>query len=398
LPRKLLPFYAVAFLSEVVWMAIVPLAPQYADLLDLTKVQTGAVIGAAGFATLVVSLPIGVLADRIGARQVTLVSAVLVSVSCLGQAVAFDFWSLVASRAVFGLALGTIWTAGLAWVAEAAPNRERPSALGVPVTVAGLGLMAGPAFAGVVAKGFGTRTPFYLLAGLSAAAAVAFAATDGHETEFRHEPLLSALDSVRRDRIILASCLLMVLIGLMNGGVNLLAPLELERNGLSSGVTGLVYSGSSALFVVMSIALTRMGARVVALPVVGAASLLYGLTLALVVSGSSSVLVIVFLLVRAPFWGTISTLAYPLGARGASRANLGTASVMGLLNLVWGLSSTVGPILAGAVAQVAGERWSFGLLMVLAFAVGSWLVLAGEPDQTRRAASSVAQKSSPVRM
>ena len=372
--NSLLPFYAVALLSEVVWMSIVPVAPAYARLLDLSKVETGAVLGAAGFTTLVVSVPVGILADRIGTRGVTLASAVLVAASTLGQAVAFDFWSLLLARAFFGGALGAIWTAGLAWIAEAAPNRDRPSALGVPVTIAGIGIMVGPVFAGGLASWFGVRTPFYVLALLATAAAVWFASSPGHDTPFRHEPWLATFSVVRRDRLVLASCVVMLLVGLMNGGINLLAPLELERNGLSSGVTGLVYSGSSVLFVAVSIVLTRLGARTVSVRLIGLAAICYGVTLLLVTTGSASAQVIAFLLVRAPFWGTVSTLVYPLGARGAARANQGTASVMGLLNFVWGLAGTLGPILAGVVAQQADERVAYFVLLALALTIGVWLL------------------------
>jgi MFS family permease len=393
LRNSLLPFYAVALLSEVVWMAIVPVAPAYSRLLDLSKVETGAVLGAAGFTTLVVSVPVGILADRIGTRGVTLASAVLVAASTLGQAVAVDFWSLLVARACFGIALGAIWTAGLAWIAEAGSNRDRPSALGVPVTVAGLGIMVGPVFAGGLASWLGVRTPFYVLAVLATLAAVAFAFSTGHDTPFRHEPWLTTFSVVRRERLVLASCVVMLLVGLMNGGINLLAPLELERNGLSSGVTGLVYSGSSALFVAVSIVLTRLGGRAVSVRLIGLAAILYGVSLVLVTTGSSSAQVIAFLLVRAPFWGTVSTLVYPLGARAAARAKQGTASVMGLLNFVWGLAGTLGPILAGVVAESADERVAYFVLLALAVTIGAWLLgvsdapagLEGAPEVVARA-------------
>jgi len=115
LRKATVPFYALIFLTEVVWMAIVPLAPTFAERLSLTKVELGTVLAAAGLATLVVSLPIGVLADRVGTRTLTVGSSALVAVSSLGQGLAANFWTLLLSRAAFGVALGTIWTAGLAW-------------------------------------------------------------------------------------------------------------------------------------------------------------------------------------------------------------------------------------------------------------------------------------------
>ena len=148
-------------------MAIVPLVPAYARTLSLSKVETGMVLAAAGVATLVMSFPIGVLADRVGARALTIGSSVLVVLSCLGQGLAADFWALLAARAVFGVALGTIWTAGIAWISDASSDYQRSSALGIPTTVAGVGIMVGPGFAGLLAGAFGVRTPYYVLAAAS---------------------------------------------------------------------------------------------------------------------------------------------------------------------------------------------------------------------------------------
>jgi ACDE family multidrug resistance protein len=385
--RLTLPFYAVAFLSEVVWMALVPLAPTYAERLHLSELQTGVVLAAAGFATLVVSLPVGVLADRIGTRRLTLAAAALVAASSLGQALAVDFWSLLCSRVAFGVALGAIWTAGLAWIADAVPSRRGPSALGTPVTVAGLGIMAGPVFAGTLGGALGVRAPFLVLGLAAAVATIALARGGGHETPFRREPLFATLRSARGDCIVLASCVVMVFIGLVNGGVNLLAPLELRRHGFSAGSTGVVFSASSVVFVAVSLTVTRVGSRAVSLRLVGPAVLLYGVTILLVVAGTSSVFVVAFMLLRSPFWGVVSTLAYPLGALGADRAGVGRGAVMGLLNLLWGAAGTVGPVVAAAVAQGAGPRWAFATLVALAALSGAWLTAAGRRGVGAPAAS-----------
>jgi MFS family permease len=49
--------------------------------------------------------------------------------------------------------------------------------------------------------------------------------------------------------------------------------------------------------------------------------------------------------------------------------------VMGLLNGAWALTTVVGPLAAGALAQAIGERASYGLLQAIAVAavVAVWL-------------------------
>jgi len=369
--RAAVPFYALIFLTEMVWMAIVPVAPTYAEKLSLSKVQTGTVLAAAGVATLLVSLPIGLLADRIGTRALTIGSSALVAVSTLGQALAMDFWSLLVTRAAFGVALGTIWTAGLAWSAEA--RRRGPESLGLPVLVAGVGIMSGPAFAGVLAGRFGVRVPFLVLAAASALVTLAFVAAETHDTPYRREPLGETLRAARRDRVVVAGVAVILLVGTMGGAINLLVPLELRHNGFSSAGLGLVLSGSSAIFVLGSAVVTRLGSRAVTLGVAGIAAVLYGASSLIPVAAASSGALVAFLLVRSPFWATLSTLAYPLGGLGADRADVGRGAVMGLMNLVWGAAASLAPIVAGAIAQTAGERGVYAGLVACALGTGVWL-------------------------
>src|SRR5207245_10389779 len=56
--------------------------------LRLTRVQVGALFAVASVAMVVVTLPIGVVTDRLGARRLTLAAAVLVALSALGQGLA----------------------------------------------------------------------------------------------------------------------------------------------------------------------------------------------------------------------------------------------------------------------------------------------------------------------
>ena len=63
-------------------------------------------------------------------------------------------------------------------------------------------------------------------------------------------------------------------------------------------------------------------------------------------------------------------MARPRGAKERATA------VVGLLNLVWGAASALGPVAAGAVLQLAGFSTAFALLAALTGSVGIALVAA----------------------
>jgi MFS family permease len=375
--RSVIPIYALILLETLVWIAMVPLAPTFADEFALSGIQTGMILAAASLAALVVALPLGLIADRLGARQVTIASAVLFTLATLGQGLAADFWSLLIARAAFGVAFGAVWGAGTAWLSDSLAEDRRSGALGAATTVAGVGFTAGPLLAGVLADRYDTGTPF-LVATIGAAAVTAALVLAAPVLDVRppRQRLRELLEVARRDELVLAGIAIIVLIGLVGGGVNLLVPLQLRENGVSAAEIGLLFSIASAVYTVVSAVVARLGDRAATLRVGGFAALLTGLSIALVLVSGSTTAAVAFVLLRAAPWSTMDTIIYPLAAAGAHRSSLGRGSVMGLVMLGWAAASTVGPLIAGAIADAAGARAAYAVMVVWCALFGLWLIRA----------------------
>ena len=383
--RSVLPIYALILLETLVWIAIVPLAPTFSDELQLSGVETGMILAAASLAALVVAFPLGLVADRFGSRRVTIASAFLFTAATFGQGLADDFWSVLLARAAFGVAFGALWGAGASWLSDSLSDARRPKALGATVTVGGIGFTAGPVFAGVLADRYGIGTPFLLVA-VAAAVVTASLVVLAPATPTRPptQRLREMLGVARRDELVLAGIAIIALIGLVGGGVNLLVPLQLRDNGVSAGEIGLLFSAASAVYTVASAIVARMGARSATLRVGGTAALLTGLSIVLVLLSSSTPAAVAFVLLRAPFWATMDTIIYPLGAEGAHRSSLGRGSVMGLLTVGWAVASTSGPLLAGGIADALGERAAYAVMIGVCGACGLWLLRTANRSGSRR--------------
>jgi hypothetical protein len=63
--------------------------------------------------------------------------------------------------------------------------------------------------------------------------------------------------------------------------------------------------------------------------------------------------------------------------------------VMGLLNGAWALTTVLGPLSAGALAVVIGERASYGVLQALAVAVVGTVWLRGRGPRRVAGASGI---------
>jgi SAM-dependent methyltransferase len=117
-----------------------------------------------------------------------------------------------------------------------------------------------------------------------------------------------------------------------------------------------------------------MGARAATLRIGGVAALLTGASIVFVLSSSTTLAAIAFVLLRAPFWATMDTIIYPLAAAGAHRSSLGRGSVMGLLTLGWATASTLGPLIAGGIADAVGDRAAYAVMIGFCGFFGLWLL------------------------
>jgi predicted MFS family arabinose efflux permease len=382
---RVVSVYVLLFATEVAWLAMVPLAPRFAEQLDLSPVETGALLAVSGFAMLAVALPIGLLADRVGARRLTLVGGALLVVADLWQGVADGYAELLAARTLFGVGMGIVWTAGLALLSTVPSGRHRSFALGGTITTAGAASVVGPVAAGYLGDEIGLGAPFVLLAGLTAVATVVLALTRRVAAPVpERAPLLTSLARGRYERYVLAAVLLMVMLGIVNGSINLLVPLELRANGLSAGEIGLAFSISSAVFVAASVAVARAAGRGRGLGLAGVAAATYAMLLGVPFLTTATLALLVFVVARSPAWATVSTLPYPFGAIGAERAGIGYGAVLGVLNVAWGGSNALGPVLAGALAGIGGTRLALVPAICICIAASVWL-LGASSERAREA-------------
>jgi MFS family permease len=162
----------------------------------------------------------------------------------------------------------------------------------------------------------------------------------------------------------------MFFVGTLGGVVNLLVPLRLDDLGVSAGSIGIAFTATTALFVLTSIQIQRLGNRVPLLAASGVAALGLGATLLLPVVAGSALLLIVFLVLRAPLWSVVSTISNPLCAHGAELACVGTGFGLAVMNLCWAAGNLGGPVAGGALAGAAGDRPVFALLALAGAAIG----------------------------
>jgi MFS transporter, DHA1 family, solute carrier family 18 (vesicular amine transporter), member 1/2 len=377
------------------WSAIVPLLPHYRAELGLTRVESGWLLAAFSLAVVVTAVPVGHLADRIGARRVVAGGAAAMAAATLGLGFAGSFWVLLAARAVQGVGDAAVWGAGVAWVAARAPAEHRGQAVSYSNAAAITGVIAGPFVGGVATSTFGIQATFSVVAAISLVlAGWALVEPDAQAGPDRHVGVRAAIAAAFSESLILASVVMILAVAVIGGALQVLVPLRLAAEGIERSGIGAVYSLGAMLGAVAILLTGRAGDRFGRIPLAACACTALAVLSGLLALPFGAALVIAVTMAAGPVQSILYAVGYPLSADGADRARLGHGIAIGIVNLTWGIGAVLGPIAGPGTAQVLGDRASYILLALLALAAAAAIAAparrAGISSRPGRAAAPAA--------
>lgn len=360
--RRLLAIVsAVVLVDTILYAALAPLLPHYADEYGLSKTTAGLLVAAYGTGVLVGSVPAGIAASRYGPRRAVLAGLVLVAVASVAFGFASSGAALGVARVLQGLGSSLSWAGGLAWLVAGTPRERRGEMLGTALGAAIFGALLGPmlgAFADVTAP----EIAFSAVALGCVVLAAAALRTPPAAAEPANPRRLAAFATERR---LTAGLYLMGLPALLFGVLAVLIPLRLDGLGWGAVQIGAVFVTAAALEAVLAPLLGRLSDRrgrllPVRVGLVGSACA----SLALAWAGRAGLIVpLVFLAGLA--YSTFYAPSMALISDGAERAGLAQGLAFGLMNAFWAIGNAAGPAAGGALADAAGDALPFVLLAAI---------------------------------
>jgi len=114
-----------------------------------------------------VSLPAGLLSDRLGRKQVITLGWLIYALVYLGFALASSPWQIWLLFACYGVYYGIVEGVARAFVADLVPEERRGTAYGLYHGVVGITLLPASLLAGWLWQTYSPAAPFYLGAGLA---------------------------------------------------------------------------------------------------------------------------------------------------------------------------------------------------------------------------------------
>ena len=135
---------AVVLVDTMLYAALTPLLPHYAEEFGLSKGGAGFIVATYALGVLVGAFPAGIAAARIGAKPTALAGLAVIAGASVAFAFAGDVWTLGFSRFGQGLGSAFSWAGGLAWLIGTAPRGRRGQLLGTALVASTRYSNAGP--------------------------------------------------------------------------------------------------------------------------------------------------------------------------------------------------------------------------------------------------------------
>ena len=349
--RLLVLVSAIIFVDALLFTALTPLIPLYAEEYELSKAGAGLLVGAYGAGALLGGIPGGLAASRFGPKRAVVGGLILLSVSSFAFAAADSALTLGGARFVQGIASTATWAGALAWISAVAPRERRGEAIGTAFGAAIFGAVLGPAFGGV-AELVSVEAAFSLvgLATLAFAGLALLARSADSETAS-----LAGLRRAFRDQRFLGGLWLNMLPAMLFGLLIVLTPLALDDAGWSTFAIAGVFFASGLVEVVLNPLLGRYSDRAGRLLPIRA-GLAASVVVALALAASSEAAIIALLVFAAGIsFGSLYTPSMSLTSHRAETAGLAQGLAFGVMNTAWAFGELVGPSAGGALADTAGD-------------------------------------------
>lgn len=153
--------YAIGFFSLSLEPMFGLLIPLWALNLKASVLLVGIIVGGSAFLPSIFSIPMGALADRIGAKTLLLYAGAGTALCTALYPLWTNPWGLLALHMIVGSLQSLVWISAQAYVAKLGTDQQRSHLMGNFSSATTLGAFAGPLVVGSLLDGWGFSVTFF---------------------------------------------------------------------------------------------------------------------------------------------------------------------------------------------------------------------------------------------
>jgi MFS transporter, DHA1 family, multidrug resistance protein len=362
---------SAAVLVAMTGMGIVwPLIPLYAHDLGATGLQLGLIISSFPLARTLFNPPMGRLSDLTGRRRILCVGLLLYALLSVLYILASRVETLFAVRFLHGFASVLVVPVAMAMVGDIAPRNRQGLYMGTLNMAVMLGLGLGPMLGGGIRELFGMDAAFYSMGGLTLLTLLGVRAFVPDDRSLapgeRRRPPVSML-AIARHPVLLGLFLLRLVSAAGHGCVFAFLPLLGLQIHLSSAQVGLVLGANVLITAFLQRSFGAMADR---------GNPVHQIVFGALLSGAA----ILAMPVAEGFWGVLALnllmglgggISMPAGLAMCVRVGqpMGMGSVIGFLEMGYGLGMIASPVFSGLIMDLLG--------LPVIFVIGGGIILLG---------------------
>lgn len=369
--RWLIALISVAMVVDTAaYATITPLLPELVDEFGLSKAGAGALSAAYPVGTLLLALPAGLLAARIGAKPTVLIGLATLAAASLVFGLAESAGVMICARALQGFGAAAVWAGGLAWVVGSAPREFRAQAIGTAIGAAIAGSLGGPVL-GALADEIGRVIVFAVFVVLPVGLMAALLRLPGPAAI--PTPGLRAVRTAIADGAMRRGVLLMVIPSMGFGMLNVLVPLDLDELGAGAKAIAAIFLVAVALEALMSPLAGRLADRHSPLTPARVGLVAGGVGFVLLPLPETAGLLALATVYAAGVLGLMWAPAMASLSDRAESLSMDVAFAFALGNLAWGAGTATGGSGGGALAAATADAVPYLVLAVLALLTAAFL-------------------------
>ena len=268
--------------------------------------------------------------------------------------------AIIVARLLQGVGGGVGWAAAMSWMTGNTPPERRSRAVGMVSGVTSAGAVAGPLL-GALAGATSTTLAFGIAGAIGAVALGATLLAPAGAQLPRDPALHTTLGRLLRHPLVIASLAFSLADAAGVAAVDLLAPLHLGANGVSSTTIGIAIGAGAVLGIVASQVAGRVGERVGSFPVAITGGIGLGLMPAVLIIPLPDWGVLAVLVLIGPFFPILMTGVFPLMTAAADDLGLSHGTANALPNMVWSAGFAAIPLIIAPIATTFSDTAAYAL-------------------------------------